>query len=182
MIKITVSPRLDVSVARSLWMEVMVPRRRMVDGGGGPPDALLLLLLLAEKAWRWDGRMRGVERDIVLLDRRPGVGRGNGNGRELDWIGSDIEDRTLSPPFSSEPFFFSSLTSFNLFVTIVLCFGFGCPPFLSFIFVFFSFCSQRRKSRLNVDVGVVGLDAGEEDGVACGLELSATRSRAAGGL
>lgn len=54
----TVSSLLDLRTAWSPCREVMVPRRRTV---------VMLGWVEGAKAWRWEGRMRGVGMDIVFL-------------------------------------------------------------------------------------------------------------------
>jgi len=55
-IKVTVSWLADCRTAWSPWMEVIEPRMRTVDVEGREAG---------EKAGRWEGRMRGVARDMV---------------------------------------------------------------------------------------------------------------------
>lgn len=48
----------DSRTAWSPWMEVIEPRMRTVDVEGRE---------VGEKAWRWEGRMRGVARDMMVV-------------------------------------------------------------------------------------------------------------------
>ena len=83
----------DCRTAWSPWMEVIEPRMRTVDVEGREAG---------EKARRWEGRMRGVARDMMVVVfwwKSGAVGRMNVSGgwalgeRDcVDHAGSDRED------------------------------------------------------------------------------------------